>query len=234
MRCFASSHPKSWAKYLAWAELWYNTNYHTSLGTTPFMVVYGRAPPSLLKYEEGSTANFDLEVMLKERDNMLRQIKQHLLVAQDRKKTNADKHHRELVFKIGDLVFLKLRPYTQQSVVKRLYQKLAAQYFGPFEVIGRVGAVVYRLKLPKDSKIHNVFQVSQLKPVIGDGHRVSSLPQSLSVADEFVVEPELVLDTRYDGAGYLEALVSWTGLPDHENSWENTAMLIKQFPHLKA
>lgn len=233
LRCYASAHPKSWAKYLPWAELWYNTNFHTALGTTPFRVVYGRDPPSLLKFEEGSTANFDLECMLKQRDAMLKQIKGHLLLAQDRMKTNADKHRRELEFQVGDKVFLKLRPYRQQSVVKRLYQKLAARYFGPFEVIGKVGAVAYRLQLPEGSRIHNVFHVSQLKPVIGQGHTVSELPRTLSSNDELVVEPEDVLDTRYDAHGCLEALVSWTGLPEHENSWEKAVLLLQQFPHLK-
>lgn len=216
LRCFASSHRKSWAKYLPWAELWYNTNYHTALGTTPFRVVYGRDPSAILKFEEGSNANFDLENMLKERDAMLRQIKHHLLV-----------------FQVCDMVFLKLRSYHQQSVVKRLYQKLAARYFCPFEVLGRVGTVAYKLKLPTESRIHDVFHVSQLKPVVGQGHRVSELPRTLSRADEVVIEPENVLDTRHDAQSCSEALVSWTGLPDYENSWEKAVMLLKQFLHLK-
>jgi hypothetical protein len=47
-------------------------------------------------------------------------IKQNLLIAQHRMKQQAGKHHQERQFSVGDWVYLKLQPYIQQSVAKKI------------------------------------------------------------------------------------------------------------------
>ena len=106
-------------------------------------------------------------------------IQQHLARDQQRMKTQADKSHSERQFTVGDWVYLKLQPYVQTSLAPRANQKLAFKFFGPFQVIGRVGAVVYKLKLLENSAIHPIFHVSQLKTAIPTSHSVADLPHTL-------------------------------------------------------
>lgn len=36
LRCFCNERPKKWQQWLGWAESWYNTMFHISIGITPF------------------------------------------------------------------------------------------------------------------------------------------------------------------------------------------------------
>jgi hypothetical protein len=59
-----------------------------------------------------------------------------------------------------------------------------------------IGKVAYRLELPRDSKIHPVVHVSQLKPFIADYSPVfSELPITTDIEAAQVV-PEAMLNRR--------------------------------------
>lgn len=105
----------------------------------------------------------DLYQQLQPRDQMLIRVRANLLKAQTRMKKFADRKQSEVHFQVGDLVFVKLQPYCQHSVVWRKHQKLALIYFGPFPVVQKIGTIAYRLKLPTNAKIHPMFHVSLLK-----------------------------------------------------------------------
>ena len=204
---------------MVWAELWYNTTYHKSLQTTPFKVLYGRDPPALVRFEPGSTSNFELETVLRERDMMLESLKSNLLRAQDIMKRQADKSRRDVELVVGDMVYLKLQPYRQKTVARRFCQKLAAKFYGPYRVLDRIGATAYKLQLPEVARVHPVFHISQLKLALGPHDQSKFLPPGCIVEEEDHVLPEDVLDKRYGTQGELELLIHWQGKPSLEDFW---------------
>lgn len=65
-------------------------------------------------------------------------------------------------------MYLRLQPYKQTSLAVRKTLKLSPRFYGPFEIMDRVGTVAYKLKMPSYSKIHPVFHVSLLKKKLGN------------------------------------------------------------------
>lgn len=66
-------------------------------------------------------------------------------------------------FQPKDIVLLKLQLYRQATVHKRVSEKLAPRFFGPFTIIKKVEAFAYLLVFPSSSRIHPVFHVSLLQ-----------------------------------------------------------------------
>ena len=100
-----------------------------------------------------------VEQQLLERDLVLDELKAQLLRAQGLMKKRVDNKRRDVEFE-GHLVFLKIRPYQQKSLATRANEKLAARYYGPYEVEKMIGLVAYCMKLPAGCFLHPIFHVS--------------------------------------------------------------------------
>jgi hypothetical protein len=232
LRCSVHSCPQKWSLWLPLAEYWYNTAYHSTLGKSPFEVLYGHSPRQL-GISSADCASPDLEAWLKERAVMTDLLQQQLVRAQQRMKAQADKKRSERHFKVGDLVYLKLQPYVQSSVATRSNHKLSFRFFGPYKVLQRVGEVAYKLELPESSRIHPVIHVSQLKRHVPPTTTVSTDVQTLSS----IAIPIQVLDrafVRCGGSTRRMIKVQWSNLPISSTTWEVEDHLKQFFPRAHA
>ena len=139
---------------------------------------------------------------------------------------------QERSFEVGEWVYFRLQPYRHSSVALHQNLKLSPQFFGPFQIIQRVGEVAYKLKLPETSKIHLVFHVSNLKQAFGgNDQQGTSLPEIDGSSGVVGPLPQAVLDRR-TRKNKEEVLIHWQGLSPTEATWEDARTIRLRFPDI--
>jgi hypothetical protein len=163
LRACALKHGRSWDKSLPYAEFLYNNSYQTSLKMAPFEALYGRKCRTPLYWNQTGERQVFGPKILQEAEKQVQIIRENLKTAQSRQKSYVDNRRRELMFEVGDFVYLKVSPMRGMKRFK-VKGKLSPRYIGPFKILERKGEVAYQLELPDSlSDVHDVFHVSQLK-----------------------------------------------------------------------
>jgi hypothetical protein len=120
-------------------------------------------------------------------------------------------------FETGQKVWLDTR-----NLKTTYHKKMAPKREGPFVIEEVIGPITYRLKLPEEWKIHNVFHAHLLRPYVENevyGENFIRPPPDLLEGEE-VYEVEAILRHRRRGRGY-QYYVKWKGYPISEATWEN-------------
>lgn len=91
-------------------------------------------------------------------------------------------------------------------MARRRFEKLAPQFYGPFQIIPKVGSVTYKLELPAQAKIHQVFHVSLLKRIQRSFPTEVDLPPELTVDMELHTEPEALQSPWHQPQGGIDTM----------------------------
>lgn len=204
---------------------------------TPFEAMFGHKPRHFGLSVDSVGVPSALDSWMQDRHNMQSLIHHHLVRAQQRMKSQADSKRTDRVFAVADWVFMKLQPYVQQFVMTRANQKLAFKFYGPFQILQRVGSVAYKLQLPATSLIHPVVHVSQLKKAVAASEVVQSTLPRLDPDSGHLATPVEVLQQRLRRRGdkmIVQALVRWSGTSSSTTSWEDLEELRHRFPSATA
>ena len=108
-------------------------------------------------------------------------------MAYSRQKSYVDNRRRDLEFKEGDKVYLKISP--MKGVVRLGNKgKLIPFYVGPYEILQRVCKVAYEMKVPNElASVHPVLHVSMLKKCIGNSESILPI-EGVGVKDNLSYE----------------------------------------------
>jgi hypothetical protein len=129
----------------------------------PFEMLYGHRCRTPLFWSETREWKIFGPDILQEVEKQVHMVRENLRVAQSRQKSYANHRIRELIFEVGDFVYLKVSPMRGLYHFK-VQGKLAPRFIAPFKITEKRGEVAYQLELPPQlSNVHNVFHVSQLK-----------------------------------------------------------------------
>ncbi|UYV61833.1 hypothetical protein LAZ67_1006770 [Cordylochernes scorpioides] len=163
---YVNTDQKNWDEILPFITHAYNTTIQETTGYSPFFLMFGREPTSLL-----DDRNISVDI---DKDDYDEYIKHHLdkinrtrklvinntIKTQERMKKNYDKKHMERSYEPGELVAV----WTPIRKIGKC-EKLLRKYFGPYRILKKLSNVNYLIE-PKDNPGQDplIVHVSRLKP----------------------------------------------------------------------
>ncbi|SYW85585.1 uncharacterized protein UHO2_01829 [Ustilago hordei] len=218
LRMYCNYEQNDWANLLDTAAFVYNNTVHNSIGVSPFFACYGWNPkahpdiPQRLGVNDPGRFEY-----LMDGEERCKYLQEQIREAQRRSVNQYNRKHKDIEFKVADMVYINRRNWK----TRRPTPKLDTRFAGPYPVQERVGRRAYRITLPANLRVHDVFHVSMLEPA-----RTSSLPQRAeqptipSLPDEDLdFEVEALIDKRSHN-GTTEYKVLWRGYSEEAASWE--------------
>ena len=133
----------NWDTHLSLMEFAYNNSYQSRIGMALFEALYGRKCRTPICWDEVGERRLIGPKLVQITLDKIQIVRDRLKIAKDKQKSYADKRCRDLQFKVGDRVFLKVSPWKGVLRFGRR-GKLRPRYIGPYEIIAIVGPVAYR------------------------------------------------------------------------------------------
>ncbi len=232
LRALCSDTPTEWSNVLPYAEFAYNNSLQSAIKMSPFRATYGFDPPFGLPSNTSSKTP-QAEQFVIHMANLHNLCKKHMELAQVTAKKIYDRSHRSAPdLQPGDFVFIR----NTHMGVKAPSGKLAPKRIGPFRVSEQISNLAYRIQLPKNFRIHDVFHVSKLTPTeeIPEVERQQEVSTPLQPLIPTSPKIDKILNQRGTGSE-IEYLVHYENTHPDENTWvkfdeayQNNHILVRQ------
>jgi len=210
LKTFCFEKPTEWSSFLPVLEFAINSQPSASTKVSPFECCYGwrpRMPLDLLSP--------GLPPLYSSLPAIHRFVKDNLVEAQDRQAAQANKERREVSYKVGERVLLRMDHSSPNTTVGDK-PKLQEDWSGPYKIVELKPNAV-KLDLPSPMRIHPVVNVDKVKPFIEP--LVPHQEPGPETGTEDVYEVEKILKSKTTKSKGLQYLVRWQGYDATHDSW---------------
>ena len=229
LRCLlVGKYEEVWDTLVPEVEYALNTSENASSTITPFEGLYcvkRREVLANVTTGDASAADF-----IKSREMIRADTIDAIKLAQTKMAIRYDTKHR--VPSLEGQVYIKLTKTGNAgyNIPNGSNSSLSTKRIGPFKIFNRVGALAYRIEIPKNIKIHPVISVVHLEQAKLDPYQRQIPPPKALVIEgqkQYVIE-RIVRREKRDGAdGYI---IKWKGYK--ERTWEPEETLRQDVPEL--
>ena len=174
LRAILKTNLKMWEECLPHVEFAYNRVQHSTTKVSPFQVVYGfnpRTPIDLLPLPTTERTNTDAQERAEFIQKLHETTKANIEMMNEKYRIAGSKGRKELKLAIGDLVWLHLRKDRFPELRK---SKLMHRADGPFKILEKINDNAYKLELPPEFGVSPTFNISDLKPYLGEEDELES------------------------------------------------------------
>jgi hypothetical protein len=179
LRAILKTNLKLWEECLPHIKFAYDRSVHSTTKVSPFQVVYGfnpRAPIDLLPLPPSEMTCFNASQQSEFILKMHETTKLNIEKMNEKYRIAASKGHKEVKLEPSDLVWLHLRKERFPELRK---SKLMSHAAGPFKILAKINDNAYELELPPEFGVSPSFNISDLRPYLGEEDEIPSRTMSM-------------------------------------------------------
>jgi hypothetical protein len=184
LRAVLKKNLKMWEECLPHVEFAYNRATHSTTKVSPFQVVYGfnpRAPIDILPLPTNERIHNDAKQRAEFILKMHETTKHNIEKMTEKYRVAGSKGRKEMKLEPGDLVWLHLRKERFPDLRK---SKLMPRADGPFKIIEKINDNAYKLELPPEFGVSPTFNISDLRPYLGEEDALESRTTSIQEGED--------------------------------------------------
>ena len=164
LRTIIQKNLKTWEDCLLFIKFAYNWSVRSYTNFSPFEIVYGFNPLTLLDLlplPVNKMTSLDGQKKVEMVKKLHESVWQHIKKKNEQYATKANKGCRQVLFEPDDWVWVHMR---KERYLAHRQSKLHPRGDGPFQVLARINDNAYKLDLPGEYNISATFNIFDLSP----------------------------------------------------------------------